>query len=144
MDSLRLAAKETVPATIGCCRCLEANCRWDRIAGQAYCPNCQELLAQGEAEPLILATEKKGCAVCNHQGTVCYLTFPLQADAPVEMDLCPDHLRSLLGRRLSPPAFHQLRSKLAALGFDAEEVFLLHGAFYDSQGRAFLPALDLD
>jgi hypothetical protein len=144
MDSLRVAPQESVPSTIGCCRCLEANHRWDRIAGQAYCPNCQELLAQGEAAPLILATEKKTCAVCNHPGTVCFLTFPLQAAAPVEMDLCPDHLRALLGRRLSPPAFHQLRGKLAALGHEAEDIFLLHGAFYDSQGHAFLPALDLD
>jgi hypothetical protein len=144
MNSLRLASLETVPQSNGCCRCLEANYRWDRIAGQAYCPNCQELLAQGEAEPLVLATEKKPCAVCNRVGTVCYLTYPLEAKAPIEMELCPEHLRALIGRRLTPPAFHQLRGQLADLGLEVEEIFLLHGAFYDSKGRAFLPALELD
>jgi hypothetical protein len=144
MDSLRIAPMDSVPLSHGCCRCQEANYRWDRIAGQAYCPNCQESLAQGEAAPLVLATQKKACAVCNRLGSVCYLTFPLEAKTPIEMELCPEHLRDLIGRRLSPEAFQNLRRKLAGLGFEVEEIFLLHGAFYDSQGHAFSPALELD
>jgi hypothetical protein len=144
MDSLRIASRDLVPPSAGCCRCHEANPRWDRIAGQAFCPNCQEMLAQGEAEPLVLKTQKNRCIVCNHTGTVCYLTYPLQASAPVEMELCPAHLRSLLGRCLNPAAFQQLRRRLRAVGFDSDRVFLLHDAFYDPDGRACLPVTELE
>jgi hypothetical protein len=144
MDSMRVTPQEMIPLVNECCRCREANGRWDRIAGQAFCPNCQEQLAVGEAEPLVVRAEKRACAVCERLGTVCFLTFPLQAAAPLEIELCPEHLRALLGRRLLPPAFHQLRRKLAVLGMNVEEIFLLHGAFYDPYGRASQPALDLD
>jgi len=144
MDNLRLTTKESVTPTARCCRCQEANSRWDRIAGRALCPNCQEQLALGEAEPLVLKTHKNRCAVCDRVGTVCYLTYPLQAPAPVEMELCPDHLRSMVGRCLEPAAFHQLRRRLASLNIDSEHVFLLHGAFYDSDGRASLPASEME
>ncbi len=142
MDTLRIVAQESVPPLTGCCRCLEVNRRWDRIAGKAYCPNCQELMIQGEGDPLVLRTEPNRCAVCDRPGTVCYLTYPLQAEAPLEVDLCPEHLRCLLGRCLEPAAFQQLRRQLEALNLHAADVFLLHGAFYDDQGRASLPALE--
>jgi hypothetical protein len=142
MDSLRIAFPESVPPVTGCCRCGEANPRWDRIAGQAYCPNCQELLVQGEGAPLILMTAKNHCAVCERVGTVCFVTFPLQAREPLEMELCPGHLRDLIGRCLEPHAFHQLRRGLQAVGLAVESIFLLHGAFYDPQGHASLPALE--
>jgi hypothetical protein len=58
------------------------------------------------------------------------------------MDLCPEHLRSLLARRLGPYAFNQIRRQLQAAGFDVEDLFLLHGAFYDAQGRALHPAYE--
>ena len=47
----------------------------------------------------------------------------------------------LIGRRLGPFAYHQLRRQLAALGLDADDVFLLHDTFYDVQGRALQPAV---
>jgi hypothetical protein len=144
MSSLRIPPRETVPVTTRCCRCWEVNPRWDRIAGQPYCPNCQESLALGEGAPLVLPTQQNRCAVCDRVGTVSYLTFPLEAPAPVEMELCPAHLRSLLGRCLEPQAFHHLRGQLQTLGLEPEEIFLLHGAFYDSQGHACLPAVEME
>jgi hypothetical protein len=144
MDNLHIASRDSVPAIVHCCQCQEVNRRWDRIAGKAYCPNCQEQLAQGEGPPLVLRTEKKPCAVCDRAGTVSFLSFPLQAADAVEMELCPKHLRALVGRALEPAAFQQLRRKLHALGVQVEEIFLLHGAFYDADGHAFMPALGLE
>jgi hypothetical protein len=117
-----------------------ADRRWDRLAGKAYCPNCQELLAQGEIDPLVEPTEKKHCAVCDKVGTVCYHTFPLQSATPVAIDLCPAHVRALLGRCLDTHAFHQLRRRLAAVDLGVGDLFLLHAAFYDAHGRALQPA----
>src|SRR5438128_12578620 len=98
MDSLRVTKVPDEAGPVGCCRCREGSGHWDRIAGKAYCPNCQELLALGEADPLVERTQKQRCAVCSQIGIVCYATYPLNADAPVEIDLCPEHLRGLLGR----------------------------------------------
>jgi hypothetical protein len=94
----------------------------------------------GHTAPLAEPSEKRSCAICNTTGTVRYLTFPLGSSRPVEMDLCPEHLRDLVGRRLAPAAYHQLRRRLLALALEAESIFLLHGAFYDPQGRALQPA----
>jgi hypothetical protein len=127
-----------------CCRCASTHRHWDRIAGKAYCPECQEALVLGLGAPFCERTEKKPCAVCGRAGTLCYLTFPLQSTAPIEMDLCSEHLRALLGRRLGPYAFHQIRRRLHLLGLGTELIFLLHDAFYDEQGRALQPAVDLD
>ncbi|MCS7044772.1 MAG: hypothetical protein NZO58_00295 [Gemmataceae bacterium] len=144
MDSLRLAPVGSVFPKIACSRCGDDSRRWDRIAGKSYCPSCIELLALGEAAPLIEKTERRRCAVCHHQGTLRYLTFPLHSRRPVEMDLCAEHLRALLGRRLGPHAYEQLRRQLHALGLETRELFLLHEAFYDAQGRALQPAGDWD
>ena len=144
MDSLRIAPSQSRPKVSACCRCQSAKRNWDRIAGKAYCPECQEQLVLGAAAPLTEPTEKKPCAACGRLGSVCFLTFPLQSNTPLEIDLCPEHLRALLGRRLGPYAFHQLRRRLHLLGLGCELVFLLHEAFYDEQGRALQPALDLD
>ncbi len=144
MNHLRLARVDAHSSVVSCCRCGEGERRWDRIASKAYCPNCQESLAVGEAPPLIERTEKTRCAACGQLGTVRYLTFPLHAKSAVEFDLCPEHLRALLGRRLGPHAFHQLGRQFQALGISVDEVFLLHGAFYDCQGRALHPAIELD
>jgi hypothetical protein len=64
----------------------------------------------------------------------------LQSSKPLEVDLCPEHLRALLGRRLGPYAFHQLRRRLHLLGLGVELVFLLHDSFYDENGKALQPA----
>jgi hypothetical protein len=144
MESLRLVRAPRTSTAPACCRCLEPHERWDRIADRAYCPNCEESLIVGEAPPLIERTERRPCAVCGQSGSVRYQTFPLHSEAPVEIDLCPEHLRAILGRRLTPTAFHQLRRQLHALDLEAEDIFLLHGAFYDLHGRALQPATELE
>jgi hypothetical protein len=144
MESLRLAPSQSRPRAAACCRCANAKRHWDRIAGKPYCPECQEALVLGLAAPLVEKTEKKQCAACSKSGTVCFLTYPLQSSTPIEMDLCPEHLRALLGRRLGPYAFHQLRRRLHLLGLGVELIFLLHDAFYDDQGRALQPASATD
>src|SRR5262249_23002455 len=143
MASLRLASHR-VPSCLPCCRCRSTGQRWDLIAGKPYCPNCQEALALGEAPPLRERTHSAHCSICDRAGSVRFHTFPLQAATPVEIDLCPEHLRGLLGRRLSPQAFQRLDCQLSALGLRVEEIFLLHDAFYDLQGRALQPAGEFD
>ena len=96
----------------------------------------------GEGDPLVARTDRKHCAICHHLGTVRFVTFPLHSRRPVEMDLCPEHLRALVSRRLGPHAFEQLRRQLTALSLEVAEVFLLHEAFYDEQGRALQPAVE--
>jgi hypothetical protein len=139
---LRILAKPVSETLIPCCRCgLDRDC-WDQIAGKPFCPNCQEELALGEGAPLIERAEKNRCVICSRRGTLRFLTFSLRAKKPVEMDLCSEHLRSLVGRCLRPEAFHQLTRRLAQLRLSSGEIFLLHDAFYDKAGRALQPALD--
>ena len=144
MESLRMAPSKSKPAVVPCCRCGSAERSWDRVAAKAYCPECQESLVLGQAPPLIEKTEKNRCAGCGKVGTVRYLTFPLQAATPIEIDLCPEHLRAFLGRRLGPYAFHQIRRRLHILGLGVELIFLMHDAFYDENGRALQPAVEQD
>src|SRR5262245_60034923 len=142
MDSTRTYPPDSVPLWVPCCRCSAAAKGWDRIVGKPYCPNCEEALATGEGPPFVERTEKNRCTVCNCAGTVRFLTFPLNMAVAVEMDLCPEHLRGLLGRRLGAHAFAQLRRRLHAVGVDVGNVFLLHDAFYDAHGRALQPAIE--
>ncbi len=139
MENIRLSPAEQVTTKPACCRCGDGSRRWDRIAGRTYCPQCIEQLATGESDAIIEKCEQRRCAVCHHLGTVRYLTFPLHSRRPIEFDLCSEHLRSLIGRRLGPHAYEQLRRKLTALGINTSDVFLLHEAFYDSHGRASQP-----
>jgi hypothetical protein len=141
-DSLRLAPADSVFPKIPCCRCGDSSRYWDRIAGKTYCPSCLEALALGEAPPLIERTDRRRCAVCHHQGILRYLTFPLHSRRPVEIDLCGEHVRALIARRLGPHAFEQLRRLLERIGVDVSSVFLLHEAFYDELGRALQPAVE--
>jgi len=142
MESIRLASPDSIFPKIPCCRCGDESRFWDRIAGKTYCPNCTEELALGEADPIIERTDKRRCTVCHHLGTVRFLTFPLNSRRPVEMDLCSEHLRALVGRRLGPHAFEQLRRQLVSLDLEVADIFLLHEAFYDPQGRAIQPAIE--
>lgn len=144
MESLRYAPEGCVPSLEPCCRCQQSDRRWDRIAGKAYCPNCQEALAQGQAPPLVERTHRHQCTICHQVGTVAYQTMPLNEANPVEMNLCPEHLRGLIGRRLGPHAYYQLCRQLTMLGLGAGQVFLLHDAFYDENGQALQPALEVD
>ena len=143
MDGMRMIRGARLRPTLPCGRCGAAEGRWDRIVGKVYCPNCEEALAQGEAPPLVEPARNHACAVCQRRGTVPYLTFPLHSAAPLEIDLCGEHLRALLGRRLAPHAFRQLCRRLRTLRLDAEDLFLLHEAFYDGRGRALQPVADL-
>jgi hypothetical protein len=143
MDSVRLANPDKIFPWVPCCRCTQAHERWDKIVGKPYCPSCEEQLVLGEAEPLVERTAHRPCAVCGRLGTLCYLTFPLHSGTPVELDLCGEHLRALLGRSLRPAAYHQLRRLLVDAGLDPANIFLLHDAFYDLQGHALQPALEL-
>jgi hypothetical protein len=59
------------------------------------------------------------------------------------MDLCAEHFRALLSRRLDPQAFTRLRQQLAAKGLSPHSIFLLHEAFYDERGRALKPAVEV-
>lgn len=144
MERLRIATLDRTALLAACCRCAAGQRTWDRIANKPYCPSCEESLAVGEAEPLVERTETRRCVVCGKVGTLCYLTFPLNAREPLEMDICGEHLRGLLGRRLGPFAFHQMRRMLRMLKLETEDVFLLHGAFYDREGRAIRPALEIE
>ncbi len=143
MNTMRLAPPDKSLQQAPCWRCGAGQRPWDQLAGQSFCPNCLEELAIGEGEPLIARTEPNRCAVCHQQGTVSFLTFPLHSARPVEIDLCGEHLRALIGRRLGPHAFAQLRRQLFALGLEVERVFLLHDAFYDCHGRAIQPGEEL-
>ena len=136
MDSLRLAPSDSIFPKIPCCRCADHARWWDRIAGKTYCPNCLEMLAMGEGDPMVERTDRRRCAVCHHLGTVRYVTFPLHSRRPVEIDLCSEHVRALVARRLGPHAFEQLRRQLHAIEMQVNDVFLLHEAFYDNHGRS--------
>lgn len=139
MDSLRLLSAKRFSPRDPCSQCEAAGCNWDRIAGRAYCPDCEEALALGEGPVFVARTEKNRCAVCDKIGTVLFLTFPIHSRQAVEADLCPEHFRALLGRSLGPLAFQQLRRRLNEKGVGVEQVFLLHEVFYDAAGRALQP-----
>lgn len=144
MDNLRIVPVDDPTADVRCCRCDRAEGRWDLIADRPYCPNCEELLALGEGEPLVEKAQKRQCAICARVGTLKFRTIPLHADEALELDLCASHFRDLLGRRLGPHAFHQLRRRLAVVGLNVDQVFLLHEAFYDLEGRALQPAVEAE
>jgi hypothetical protein len=139
MDGVNSARDEGQVPRAPCSRCRATGCPWDRIAGKPICPDCQEMLALGEGEPLVERLCPRTCSLCPHCGTVPYVTFPLRARAPLEIDLCPEHFHALLGRRLDRYAFRRLGRHLQALGLSPHQVFLLHEAFYDEHGHPLQP-----
>src|SRR5579884_3721693 len=143
MDGLRVVPRECVSPLEPCCRCRAEGGQWDRVNGLPYCPDCQASLVQGRADPLTLRTECRPCALCAHVGAARFLTFPLGRPDPVEMDLCPLHFRALLARDLGPIAFAHLRRRLRAMGLSPHGIFLLHEAFYDDDGQALQPAVEV-
>lgn len=144
MDRIRYVLLDGTCCWTSCCRCLAGIHLWDQVAGHPYCPNCQEALALGEAPPLVERTEPRPCAVCARRGTIRFLTFPQNIRAGLEIDLCGEHLRGLLGRRLGPYAFIQLRRLLRGISLDTDAIFLLHGEFYNTDGHALRPAVEAD
>lgn len=143
MDGLRVLTAEPTASQVPCSRCQANGCPWDRVAGKPICPDCQEQLIIGEGEPLVEKVEKRCCAICGHQGTLRYLTYPLRGNRPVEVDLCGAHFQCLLGRRLDKYAIKQLARLLQTHGLQMKQLFLLHEAFYDEKGRALQPVPDL-
>ena|ERR1700722_17112078 len=141
MDGLRtLTANEAAAPTV-CGRCCATGCPWDRIGGTSVCPDCQETLVRGEGEPLRLPLDERHCAACGSVGTLLFVTVPLRSRA-VAIDLCPTHLRALLGRALERSAFLELARQLHAAELTPGRIFLLHEAFYDRQGQALQPVSD--
>jgi hypothetical protein len=141
MAGFRAVTAEEAVAPPRCTRCHATGCTWDRIGGLAICPDCQEMLIQGEGAPLRLSPERHMCAACGSPGTVCFITVPLQAKA-LAIDLCPFHLRGLLRRGLEREAFLELSRQLSSVGLTPDRIFLLHEAFYDETGRALRPVRD--
>jgi hypothetical protein len=139
MEGLRMVPGDSVSLSAPCSCCAATGQRWDRIAGTSYCPDCEEALARGDGPTLIARTEKQRCCICEHVGTIRYLTAPLDSPRVLEIDLCPDHVRALVARRLGPFAYHQLGRRLQGLQLGVEQIFLLHNAFYNSQGQALQP-----
>ena len=139
MEPVRLAPADSVFPKLPCFRCGDPARHWDRVGGKTYCPGCLEGIVGGEGAPIIERADRRRCAICHHAATLRYMTFPLQSRRPVELDVCSEHLRALIARRLGPHAFAQLRRQLQGLGLSAGAVFLLHDAFYDEQGRALQP-----
>lgn len=144
MAPLRTVRLEDDRTDIPCDRCGAHPGTWDRVAGRPWCPECQESLAQAEADAVRLRTERQACSICGKIGTVRFVTFPLGSRRGVAMDLCGKHFRALLGRRLDVFSFFQLSRQLAPLSLSTRHIFLLHEAFYDGHGHALQPALDLD
>lgn len=136
----RVPAEQGVES-IPCYSCGRTSNPWDRIAGKCYCHDCLEELAAGEADPVIERVQSIRCSICHHLGCLPYLTFPLHSQRPVEINLCSEHLRRLIGRCLGPTAFEMLRHQLSKIGLDVGSIFLLHEAFYDRYGRALMPVL---
>lgn len=139
MDAVRFIPPDAIDPEEPCRRCGSSGCRWDRLGRVPVCPQCQEDLAQGLAGPFVARADRCPCAACGHVGAVSFLTYPLGSRAAVEIDLCPDHFRALLGRALEPSAYRVLRRALQRLRLTPRNVFLLHEAFYDDLGQALQP-----
>jgi len=139
MEGPRIVKNSGQSPLAPCSRCQAVGCPWDRIGEHVLCPDCQEQLAGGEGAPLAIPTRQHTCCVCGHKGTVPYLTFPLHAREPAEIDLCSRHFHALVGRRLDRYAYRVLGKRLTAAGLSARQVFLLHEAFYDERGHPLQP-----
>jgi hypothetical protein len=142
MEGLRVLSGDGLVPLAPCNRCQAAGCPWDRIVDKPICPDCQELLVQGEGAPLIERVEKKACAACQQVGTIRYITYPLHEPQAIEINLCPRHFHALLGRRLDRYAYWQLGRQLQTLGLKPRQIFLLHEAFYDENGHPLQPVME--
>ena len=143
MEGLRVIAVSGQSPLDPCGRCQATGCPWDRLGAHPLCPDCQELLASGEADPLVERLVPHECAVCGKTGAVPYLTFPLHARDPMAIDLCPTHFHALLGRRLDRYAYRILCRQLQEAGFSTKHIFLLHEAFYDERGHPLQPVAEV-
>lgn len=122
-----------------CCRCGANNNVWDKVGPHPICYECQEKLAANACEVWRFATRHGRCAVCDEAQVVPFASLPVHAGKALEIELCGQHLRDVLGRRLSKRAFRVLRAVLEDAGISTGEIFLLHGAFYNERGNALQP-----
>ncbi len=143
MEGLRWLHGQITSTHQPCSRCQASGCPWDYLAGKPVCPDCQELLARGEGEPLIERAERSPCVICQEIGVLRLQTVPLNGPGPLEIDLCGSHLQALLRRRLDRIAFGELSTRLGELGVRPNEIFLLHEAFYDELGHPLQPVPEL-
>lgn len=141
---MRLVRPSEADAEEPCSCCRAVGARWDWLGEVLVCGECQERLVSGEGPAVSMRARQAFCAVCGRQGTVPYRTWPLHEAETLEIDLCPHHLRALLGRRLTASAYHLLRRQLNLMGLAAEQLFLLHESFYDEEGGALRPVSDAD
>jgi hypothetical protein len=142
MDSIRLLPEDK-KAPKPCSRCDNNGHYWDRIAGRVYCHNCLEDIAAGMTHHIAEPSEPRKCAAktstCSF-GTLRFFTYLLGTQTPIEIDLCGKHLRELISRDMVY-AHHVLRTELAKFQIDIEQIFLLHGAFYDARKGPLLPVV---
>jgi hypothetical protein len=138
MAGVRSLPPEEAATPSHCSRCGATGCVWDQIGGVAICPDCQETLICGEGEPIQFRLDRRACAACESSGTVAFVTVPLRAGA-LRIDLCPAHLRALLGRGLHRRDFLEICRQLQSAGLTPGQIFLLHEAFYDPHGKALQP-----
>lgn len=139
MEGLRFVNASGQSPLAPCSRCQATGCPWDRIGEHPICPDCQEMLALGEGEPLVERVIPSRCLICHHSGSVRYITFPLHGREPLAIDLCPGHFHDFLARRLDRYAYRTLNRGLQGLGLSVKQVFLLHEAFYDERGHPLQP-----
>lgn len=143
MEGVRLlTCTGAVPKT-ACIRCQATGCPWDLIGGKPMCPDCQEQMILGTTAPVVERVDRRPCVICNHQGTLRYVTHPLHDSRAVELDLCSLHYQAMLGRRLDHYAIKQMGRLLQPHGLKVQQLFLLHEAFYDDKGRALQPVPDV-
>lgn len=123
-----------------CCRCGAAGAAWDRLGGFAVCLDCMERFARGDGEPLTVPLEQdRHCGVCGTRGCVRFGTVPREWTKHLAIALCPEHLRALIGRRLTAKEFVRAERHLQSRWIDVRQVYLLSEAFYDDKGRAKCP-----
>ena len=116
MESIRLASADSIFPKIPCCRCGDQSRWWDRIAGKTYCPNCLEGAGRwGKAIRWLRAPTADAARFAIISARCATSPSRSHSRRPVEMELCSEHVRALVARRLGPHAFEQLRRQLSGL-----------------------------
>jgi hypothetical protein len=122
--------KDKIIKKTPCARCKDSNYIWDRIGNEIICVSCQEKLASGSDDALIVRLDNNlFCDVCNKLGAAAYLT-KLKNSNLIEINFCKKHFSRLICRDLKRKDFEKLKKKLSLLGIDVDSVFLLHDLFY--------------
>ena len=118
MESLRLAPADSIFPKIPCSRCADHSRGGTGSSAKPIARTASKRWRGERRSPLWKKPIAGVVAICHHLGTVRYVTFPLHSRRPVEMELCSEHLRALIVRRLGPHGFEQLRRQLHNLGIE--------------------------